>query len=410
MCIRDSVSTMTTELPLTLPADEPAAPGPLSSLTAAEIEDVSRILRDAGAVTDTTRFVYVGLLEPDKADVLAARAGDAPVPDREARVLLLDVATGASTDAAVSLTRGEVVALVPIDGSRGQVPILEEEFEAIGGILVADAGWLAALEKRGLTAEQVVCAPLSPGSYDIPGEEGRRIIRVFAFRMDHAEDHPWAHPVDGLCAYVDVIARTVTQVVDVADLPVPEEPGNFHLPAERPAPLDALKPISITQPEGPSFAVDGDTVTWANWSFSLGFDAREGLILRDLAFADPDQGGAVRPVIYRASIAEMVVPYADPSPTRYWQNYFDTGEYLFGRFANSLTLGCDCLGVIHYFDGVVADDHGNPVTIPQVVCMHEEDYGILWKHTDLDGKTEVRRSRPVSYTHLTLPTSCSAWR
>ena len=63
-------------------------------------------------------------------------------------------------------------------------------------------------------------------------------------------------------------------------------------------------------------------------------------------------------MVYRASIAEMVVPYADPSPVRFWQNYFDTGEYIFGRYANSLELGCDCLGEIHYLDAVVADDAG----------------------------------------------------
>ncbi len=66
---------------------------------------------------------------------------------------------------------------------------------------------------------------------------------------------------------------------------------------------------------------------------------REGLTLHQLSF---DDGGVERPVIYRASIAEMVVPYADPSPVRYWQNYFDQGEYLFGRYTNSLELGCDC--------------------------------------------------------------------
>ena len=393
---------MTTELPIVLPADGTAAPGPLSSLSAAEIEATSRILTAAGVATDSTRFVYVGLLEPDKADVLAFRAGTAPAPAREARVLLLDVTTGDSWDAAVSLTAGEVVAVVPIDGSRGQVPILEEEFEAIGGILSADAGWLAALAARGLDPEQVVYAPLSPGSYDIPGEEAKRIIRVFAFRMDHPDDHPWAHPVDGLCAYVDVIGHEVTQVVDAFELPVPEENGNFQLPSERPADLATLTPISITQPEGPSFSVDGDSVSWANWSFSLGFDAREGLILRDLAFADPDQDGAVRPLIYRASIAEMVVPYADPSPTRYWQNYFDTGEYLFGRFANSLSLGCDCLGEIRYFDATLSDEFGQPRTIENAICMHEEDYGTLWKHTDLfTGASEVRRSRRLVISFFT---------
>ncbi|MFK4985860.1 hypothetical protein ACI4B7_28965, partial [Klebsiella pneumoniae] len=45
----------------------------------------------------------------------------------------------------------------------------------------------------------------------------------------------------------------------------------------------------------------------------LGFDTREGLILRQLSFAG-------RPVMYRGSISEMVVPYADPAPNRFWQN------------------------------------------------------------------------------------------
>ncbi len=78
----------------------------------------------------------------------------------------------------------------------------------------------------------------------------------------------------------------------------------------------------------------------------------------------------------------MVVPYGDPAPYRSWQNYFDTGEYLVGRDANSLELGCDCLGEITYLSPVVADDFGNPREIAQGICIHEEDFGLLWKHTD----------------------------
>ena len=76
------------------------------------------------------------------------------------------------------------------------------------------------------------------------------------------------------------IAKKVTEVVDHEVLPVPVEPSKFHLPSGRPALLEGLKPIEITQPQGPSFTVDGDTLSWANWTFSLGFDAREGLVLR----------------------------------------------------------------------------------------------------------------------------------
>ena len=62
---------------------------------------------------------------------------------------------------------------------------------------------------------------------------------------------------------------------------------------------------------------------------------------------------------------------------------------------NSLQLGCDCLGDIRYFDAYLCDSRGNPLTIPNAICMHEEDFGILWKHTDrrLPDAPEVRRSR-----------------
>ncbi|KAF5834276.1 copper amine oxidase [Dunaliella salina] len=73
---------------------------------------------------------------------------------------------------------------------------------------------------------------------------------------------------------------------------------------------------------------------------------------------------------------------------------FDIGDYGFGNTANSLHLGCDCLGAIHYFDGLLSNSKGEPVTVPKVVCMHEEDVGLLWKHVEpRTGHNESRRSR-----------------
>ena len=86
---------------------------------------------------------------------------------------------------------------------------------------------------------------------------------------------------------------------------------------------------------------------WQNWSFVIGFNAREGLTLHHLRY---DDGGRDRSVLYRASLTEMVVPYGDPGPTQRRKNAFDVGEYGMGMCANSLQLGCDCLGLIHYFD------------------------------------------------------------
>ena len=104
-----------------------------------------------------------------------------------------------------------------------------------------------------------------------------------------------------------------------------------------------------------------------------------------------------RPVLYRASVAEMIVPYADPKASSYHKNVFDLGEYGIGMMANSLELGCDCLGSIRYFDGHMADSHGKVVTIKNAICLHEEDAGMLWKHTDWrTSQSDVRRSRRLA--------------
>ena len=132
----------------------------------------------------------------------------------------------------------------------------------------------------------------------------------------------------------------------------------------------------------------------------IGFDLREGLTLHQVAWHDHD-GGHERPVLYRASIPEMVVPYGDPK-FRYWQAYFDTGEYLVGKFVNSLELGCDCLGEIAYLDATVTDDTGQPGTVPNAICIHEEDFGILWKRTDIfNGSAQSRRQRRLVVSYFT---------
>src|SRR5207302_1545070 len=142
----------------------------------------------------------------------------------------------------------------------------------------------------------------------------------------------------------------------------------------------------------PSFEVDCYQVRWQKWRFVIGFNAREGLTLHNLRYED---AGRQRSVLYRASLSEMVVPYGDPAPQQARKNAFDAGEYGLGMCANSLELGCDCLGLIKYFDGHLTTSRGQPLTIKNAVCMHEEDFGILWKHTDrrLPDKPEVRRSR-----------------
>ncbi|GHF70831.1 primary-amine oxidase [Amycolatopsis bartoniae] len=373
---------------------------PLAAVAAEEIRTVRQVAEKAGLVADSTRFVYVGLDEPPKADVLAHRP-ESP-PQRRFRALLLDLATQISRDVVVDVTAAEVVSVTELDtATSGQLPVLDEEFELVEQLLATDERWLAALAARGLAVEHVRVAPLSAGVYadEYPEESGRRILRGLAFLQEHETDSAWAHPVDGLVAYVDTMNRTVDRVIDSGPVPVPRESGNYDDPAVRGPLRTTQKPIEITQPEGSSLRLDGKVLTWEKWSLRVNFDAREGLVLHQIGF---DEGSGVRPVVYRASIAEMVVPYADPAPVRSWQNYFDTGEYLVGRYANALELGCDCLGEITYLDAVIADERGEPKTLPNAVCIHEEDYGILWKHSDLwSGSVQTRRQRRLVVSFFT---------
>jgi primary-amine oxidase len=367
---------------------------PLDMTTEAEVSAVRDILDGSGLLGESIRWAFFAPEEPAKAEVLAQEPGTAP--DRRFRVVLLDLATGTSRDVVVSVSHERVDSVHELDpATTGQPPIIDSEFVLIEEIVNANAEWTEALRRRGLDPAMVRSVPLSAGVYDYPEEVGRRIVRSFGFRQDHPKDHPWAHPVDGLVAYVDLTRRVVTKVIDQRLLPVPAESGNYDDPEVTGPARTTLKPIEITQPEGPSFTVEGNRVQWEKWDLRIGFNEREGLTLHQISFDG-------RPIVYRASIAEMVVPYADPSPVRFWQNYFDCGEYMFARYADSLELGCDCVGEIHYTDAVIADDLGAPKTIRNAICMHEEDYGVLWKHSDLFTEArETRRQRRMVFSFFT---------
>ncbi|MCR2817494.1 primary-amine oxidase [Microbacterium sp. zg.Y1090] len=361
---------------------------PLDRLTSSEIQANRDIVLGAGFDDATTAFMLVNLIEPDKAAVLEGSAHDRRVGN-----VVMDRVTGAVHEVTVDLVARAVVGQREVDViAEGQPPIVEDEFERVEHLLRAEPQWVAAMARRGIEDVSLVrISALSAGRFGLPDEDGRRIVRCLSFLQLDEDDNAWAHPIDGVVAYVDLITGEMMRLIEDRHFDVPQERHNFHLPAELPAPRTTQKPIVITQPEGPSFTVDGDIVEWEKWRFRIGFNQVEGLTLHELSFTD---GERLRPILYRASIAEMVVPYGDPSPVRFWQNYFDAGEYSLGKCANSLELGCDCLGEIHYFDATIAATDGMPRTIRNAICMHEEDASILWKHTDEYYRSgDVRRNR-----------------
>ncbi|MHB1584227.1 MAG: primary-amine oxidase [Acidimicrobiales bacterium] len=360
---------------------------PLEALTAEEIETAVAVVRAARDLPDGTRFAYVGLHEPPKELVRQAEAGR-PV-DRRLRLVIVPGPTAEVAEAVVSVTDGTLRSFRTVPSARPA--LLVEECIGVIGALHADERWRASMRRRGIEdLGRVQIDPWPAGNFGLDHEHGRRISRCLMYVRESDDDNGYARPVEGVVAFVDMGRAEVLEVLDTGVVPLPPERGSYY--PEDAGPLrDDLRPLEITQPEGPSFEVDGNAVAWQRWSFRVSMDPLEGLVLHQLAY---DDQGRRRTVVFRASVSEMVVPYGDPGPMHGWKSAFDAGEWGLGRMANSLTLGCDCLGVIHYFDVVRADEQGVPRTLANAICMHEEDYGILWKHVDLHtGRTEVRRSR-----------------
>ena len=228
-------------------------------------------------------------------------------------------------------------------------------------------------------------------------------------------DNGYARPVEGVVASSTRPAARCSRSSTTASCRSRREPGGYYADDVGPLRTD-LKPLEIMQPEGPSFTVDGNLVQWQKWSLRVASTRYEGLVLHTVGYED---GGRTRPVLHRASISEMVVPYGDPGPMHGWKNAFDAGEWGLGRLANSLALGCDCLGEIHYFDAVARRRAGRPVHgRERASASTRRTTGSSGSTSDLNtGDTEVRRSRRLvvsvhrapSATTSTASTGTSTW-
>jgi len=368
--------------------DAAIARHPLDPLTADEVAAARDIVRRDCALAETARFVTIRLEEPTKEAVRSFGVGD-PI-ERRAFVVVMDRAQNSLHDGVVSVTADEVVSWVERQGL--QAPLIWDDAEAAKRVISGDPRWQEAMRRRGIEDfEKVHIDPWMVGNFGIPEEQGRRVVASLSYLIGETGDNPYARPIEGVVVYVDLNAELVMRVVDVDPaIPIPEDPGRYDAGSVGPL-RDDLKPIEITQPEGPSFEVVGNEIRWQGWRFRYSFNGREGLVLHTIGYED---AGTVRPLIHRASLSEMIVPYGDTSPSHFFQHAFDLGDFGVGKGVNSLVLGCDCLGEITYLDAVLNDDHGNPVEVKNAICLHEEDASILWKHWEFpDGETESRRSR-----------------
>jgi primary-amine oxidase len=359
------------------PAVTNVAPAPFDPLTTDELAAAIAAARADGRLGKDTRFWGVTLDEEH-----ARRAGNCP---RRVRTVALDPTAHAAYEIDIELG-SEPRALAWRSLDPRSPGCTSEEARMAAAACRKDPAFQEALAQRGIhDVSLVMIDPESIGGFEPPEYLGRRLTWGSVWARTSESDNGYARPVQGVVPIIDMERMEVLRVEDHGVIPLAAEAGDFGAGTvpERPG----LRPLDVVQPGGPSFTVSGQQVEWQGWSLRVGFTHREGLVLHDLAYDG-------RPVVKRAAVNEMYVPYFDSASTQYRKNFFDWGEYGAGPLTNSLELGCDCLGVIYYFDAAVVGGDGEPRVIPNAICLHEEDDGIGWKHHNgRTGATEVRRSR-----------------
>lgn len=363
-------------------APPPAPAHPLDPLSIAEIKAVVSVVKAKYGSGAEISFNTVTLKEPSKKSFLEWKDRNGPAPPRFAFVVLLEAGKPGVQEIVVDITNLYVTNLKHVHGVQ---PILTvEDLQSTEDVIRKDAGVIEQCVLSGIPAtdmHKVYCDPWTIG-YDERWGNSRRLQQAMMYYRSDEDDSQYSHPLD----FVPIVDTETKEVIYI-DIPNVRRPVSKH-PHSNFYPSDAVKehgyrteqkPINVTQPEGVSFKMDGHVMEWSNFKFHIGFNYREGIVLSDINYNDH---GNVRPIFHRMSLAEMIVPYGSPDFRHFRKHALDIGEYGAGYMTNPLALGCDCKGVIHYLDAHFADRAGDPITIKNAVCIHEEDDGILYKHSD----------------------------
>ncbi|KIL90131.1 primary-amine oxidase [Fusarium avenaceum] len=377
---------------------------PLDPLTAPEIELATTLIQQY-AVPRKLKFNCITLKEPSKSAYLDFCLDRSRRPSRQAYAILVDKDTSSVFQCVTDLDP-ENLRVVTWENIPDVVPMLTpEDCLSLEEIARADERVISLCHDVGITDMAQVCMDTWSIGHDRRWGRSRHLQQGLVWWRSPGTHNQYAHPLDFF-----VVADTMTKEILSVDKvrsengergKVPSTLHNYHPEYLRDKiKSDRLKPIEISQPEGVSFRLQGNQISWAGFSMHIGFNYREGIVLSDIRVHDLDEQEE-RTLFYRISLAEMVVPYGHPGFPLCRRHAFDVGEYGFGYLTNSLKVGCDCKGAIRYLDAVMSTSDGRASVVKNAICIHEEDNGILHKHVEpRDRNTVSTRDRKLIISQI----------
>ena len=373
-------------------AQKPAISHPLAALTEVEIKTAVSVIKKEKNLSEMAAFPLIALQEPDKDEVLKFTPGK-PF-QRKAFLVIYDRSQNKTYEGVVDLKTQFISSWKAIPNV--QPAILNPEYELASQVVKADTRWQKAMQRRGIkNLAQIKISCWAPGILSKQEETaGNRLCRALSYYQGEHWNY-YGSPIEGVLATVDLNTGKVANFVDNGIVPFSTENWNYDLQSLGKLLLPS-KALRILQPNGRNFQINGNEISWQGWKFRYQMHPRSGLMLYLVSYKD---GENIRPVLYRASLSEMVVPYGDPDPTWSFRNAFDVGEYNFGSLANTMELGKEIPENGVLLDAVLADGNGEPYKIPGIIGIYERDNGMLWKHYDYNTqRNDVRRNRELVMT------------
>ncbi|KAM3707336.1 hypothetical protein ACJW31_02G017400 [Castanea mollissima] len=365
---------------------------PLDPLTPLEIKQVTKIIKGSRALSlANLTFQYVGLNEPSKSTILSWLSNPTKEsPPRQAFVIAR--AYEKSYEFVVSLSHGSIISQHIYNGTGFPLLNLEEQ-SAANDLAFKYPPFIKSIKKRGLDIKDVVPSVFTVGWYGEKSMSGR-VVKVLFFYKG-GSPNVWVRPVEGIAVLVDLDKMVIVKYSDSEVVPIPKAEGTEYRGSKMRPPFAAeTKPITVVQPHGPSFKINGHTISWADWNLHLAFDVRAGLVISLATIFDSIEDKH-RQVLYKGHVSELFVPYMDPTEEWYYRTFLDAGEFGLGLSTVSLQQHTDCPANAIFMDGYHANQDGEPVKVSNAFCVFERYAGdIAWRHTEsaISGEmiTEVR--------------------
>uniref|UniRef100_A0A2P2JA44 Amine oxidase n=1 Tax=Rhizophora mucronata TaxID=61149 RepID=A0A2P2JA44_RHIMU len=353
---------------------------PLDPLTPTEFTLVQNIVHDSYPPSALPiSFHYAGLEEPPKPSVLSwLNSPSATNPPRQAFVIAR--INHITHEITVDLSVQKIVSDKVYDGYGYPLLTFEEQTVATA-LLNKYAPFLESISRRGLKIGEIVCGCFTSGWYG-EKKKGKRVVRVMCYYLDGTVNL-YMRPVEGVTVTVDLDEMKITGFRDRLTVPVPKAHGTDYRGSEQKPPFGPeLKRITVVQPDGPSFTIDGHRIRWANWDFHVSFDTRAGPVISLASIFDAEMQ-KFRQVLYRGFVSEVFVPYMDLTEEWYYRTFLDAGEYGYGLCAVPLEPLRDCPENAVFMDAYFAGPNGVPVKMPNVFCIFERYAGnVMWRHTE----------------------------